>query len=961
MREPARVKAVYFPDATKGLTPAWYVETRVQPTDRTDSEYYAHVISAVDGRVLFRHFQQADGDPQFTYRVWAENTPLATPQPSPFGRNDIPNPAGAPIPPPAYAAPVLITLDNAPFSADDDWLASGATETNGNNVDSYADIVPDNGYTPGSDLRATLTGPATFDRTYDVAQTPGSSPNQRMAAVTNQFYIVNWLHDFFYDAGFKEIDGNAQLSNYGRGGVEGDPILAEGQDFSGLNNANMATPSDGGSPRMQMFVFSGPALTSLQVNPIGGPSYLVGIAAGFGEQTFNLTDDFVRAEPNFGCTSLTNGAAVTGKIAFIDRGPTGAGACGFSVKAANAQAAGAIGVVIGNLVDSNAPGVAPGMGGTDPTVTIPALSVNFADAEAIRATLGDANPDTATMSRTNGVDRDGTIDGSIMAHEWGHYISNRLVGNGGGLSNNQGRSMGEGWGDFTAMMMMVKEEDRAAGSTPDFSDTYGAATYAPADHYNGIRRYPYSRDLTKNPLMFRHIVDGNPLPATPPPAIGGPNAEVHNAGEVWTSALWDCYSALLNATPPGQANFENTQARMKRYLVGGYKLTPSAPTYLEARDAVLATMVAESVPDFEICAAQFARRGMGILAIDAPRDSTTHAGAVEDTTVGADLSATDVAADDGLACDNDGYIDLDEAGSITIDVQNSGWASLATGTLNVATSHAGLVITGNPATLAASTPYSSQTLNLPVVLNSLPGSGVIQLTATPNGAIISPPGNAASVFVRVGANEAAGIAATERFDANSFGWTNELGNGASAGFAWIRTPMDATGSRVALGPDSGSSGTTSIISLPISVGSGPFSIALTHRYQFEGGVPADPTNWDGGQIEISTNNGASWDQIGGATYDGTINGASGNPFEGQAAYVGTSVGYPATMVDTINLGTTYANQTVKLRFTVGTDAGAGAPGWELHTVALTGAGTPFADVVPETIPCGAGIFANSFE
>ena len=45
--------------------------------------------------------------------------------------------------------------------------------------------------------------------------------------------------------------------NFGRGGVGGDPILAEGNDFSGTDNANMATPADGASPRMQMFEFTG--------------------------------------------------------------------------------------------------------------------------------------------------------------------------------------------------------------------------------------------------------------------------------------------------------------------------------------------------------------------------------------------------------------------------------------------------------------------------------------------------------------------------------------------------------------------------------------------------------------------------------------------------------------------------------------------------------------------------------
>ncbi len=65
-----------------------------------------------------------------------------------------------------------------------------------------------------------------------------------------------------------------------------------------------------------------------------------------------------------GCTAITSNVA--GKIALVDRG-----VCGFVVKAAIAQAAGAKAVLVAN----NAPGVLA-MGGTDSTVTIPGLLVS---------------------------------------------------------------------------------------------------------------------------------------------------------------------------------------------------------------------------------------------------------------------------------------------------------------------------------------------------------------------------------------------------------------------------------------------------------------------------------------------------------------------------------------------------------------------------------------------------------
>lgn len=76
--------------------------------------------------------------------------------------------------------------------------------------------------------------------------------------------------------------------------------------------------------------------------------------------------------------SATNTLAVKNNIALINRG-----VCGFAVKAKNAQNAGAKGVIIAN----NAPGSAPGLGGTDPTVVIPTIAVSQADGATIRAAL----------------------------------------------------------------------------------------------------------------------------------------------------------------------------------------------------------------------------------------------------------------------------------------------------------------------------------------------------------------------------------------------------------------------------------------------------------------------------------------------------------------------------------------------------------------------------------------------
>jgi hypothetical protein len=131
--------------------------------------------------------------------------------------------------------------------------------------------------------------------------------------------------------------------------------------------------------------------------PIAG-IYSVGTAA-FGPPLSapGLTGDIVAAvdpadaagpSTRDACSPLTNAAEVSGKIALVDRGT-----CGFVVKVKNAQNAGAVGVVV---ADNVAGGPPAGMGGADPTITIPSVRITLADGNTIRAALA-GGPVTATL------------------------------------------------------------------------------------------------------------------------------------------------------------------------------------------------------------------------------------------------------------------------------------------------------------------------------------------------------------------------------------------------------------------------------------------------------------------------------------------------------------------------------------------------------------------------------------
>lgn len=116
----------------------------------------------------------------------------------------------------------------------------------------------------------------------------------------------------------------------------------------------------------------------------------------------DVVEPVAGASANDGCSPFTNAAAVAGKIAIVRRG-----VCGFAVKAKNAQNAGATAVIIAN----NAVGGGPvGMGGSDPTVTIPAISVGTNGGNAlIAAGAFHVNGYVVSATRLAGADATGHV------------------------------------------------------------------------------------------------------------------------------------------------------------------------------------------------------------------------------------------------------------------------------------------------------------------------------------------------------------------------------------------------------------------------------------------------------------------------------------------------------------------------------------------------------------------------
>jgi subtilisin-like proprotein convertase family protein len=239
-------------------------------------------------------------------------------------------------------------------------------------------------------------------------------------------------------------------------------------------------------------------------------------------------------------------------------------------------------------------------------------------------------------------DRDGSLDADIVIHELAHGLSNRLHGNASGLGTNMARGMGEGWSDYYAHAFLAKPDDPIDGIyTVGGYSTYLAAAGFTGNYYYGIRRFPKAimsstggpNNRPHNPLTFADLddlqidlTDG----AFPRGPFGAAPADaVHNAGEIWSSALWEARAQVI-----GQMGAEEGNQRMLQLVTDGMKLSPLNPTFLQSRDAILAADCAAFGGESELQIwAGFAIRGMGygaqVTSISPARVVESFAGPLE--------------------------------------------------------------------------------------------------------------------------------------------------------------------------------------------------------------------------------------------------------------------------------------------------------------------------------------------
>lgn len=232
---------------------------------------------------------------------------------------------------------------------------------------------------------------------------------------------------------------------------------------------------------------------------------------------------------------------------------------------------------------------------------------------ASMATPPDGQSPIMKMGTFAGTGNHSALDSDVVFHEFIHGVSNRLVGgrlNHLALGDPQSRGMGEGWSDYFA----VTFQNAARGVDRTVSGNW--LTGMP----NGIRGFPYTDAF---PDSYGDLGTGR---------YTGP----HPIGEIWCAALVKATRDLI-ATPVGRSR---GFAVAWQAVFDGLRLSPANPSFLDARDAILAAIGNLSrggaiTPSEEFAALRsfwgaFAHFGIGANAVS---PSSGLAGIREDRTV----------------------------------------------------------------------------------------------------------------------------------------------------------------------------------------------------------------------------------------------------------------------------------------------------------------------------------------
>ncbi|MFG2052812.1 M36 family metallopeptidase [Micromonospora sp. NPDC048930] len=205
---------------------------------------------------------------------------------------------------------------------------------------------------------------------------------------------------------------------------------------------------------------------------------------------------------------------------------------------------------------------------------------------------------------------DGDFDMSVIAHEYGHAISNRMIaGPNAGVSSPQG--MSESWSDQLAMEYLYEHGYAAPGRRG-----FTIGEYTTGDPDAGIRNY----NMSDSPLNYSAI------------DYDFVGLQVHASGEVWSATNADIRAAMMRRYGAGDAALQKSCAagttpvtacpgnrRWIQLVFDSFLLTAvSQVSMVDARDAMLAAdRLRFDGANQDLLWNAFAARGLGESAASA--------------------------------------------------------------------------------------------------------------------------------------------------------------------------------------------------------------------------------------------------------------------------------------------------------------------------------------------------------
>ena len=203
---------------------------------------------------------------------------------------------------------------------------------------------------------------------------------------------------------------------------------------------------------------------------------------------------------------------------------------------------------------------------------------------------------------------DGDYDASVIAHEYTHAITNRMVaGPKMGLSSPQG--MSESWSDLLAVEYLIEQ-----GYAPAGARAFTVGQYATSDPVAGIRNY----NMSNSPLNYSSV------------DYDFVGLQVHASGEMWSALNYDIRAAMIQrygaGTPAAQKSCATGQTavtacpgnrRWVQLVFDSFLLMAnSANSMVDARDALLAAdLVRFGGANQALLWNAFAERGLGEAAL----------------------------------------------------------------------------------------------------------------------------------------------------------------------------------------------------------------------------------------------------------------------------------------------------------------------------------------------------------